>query len=112
MAQATKSGERVVGYVVLTLAFHQEEHRWLGRCLELSTSTYGRSLKQVHAELVELVELHLSALEDAGERERFFREHGIEFYPVDAKPTEIQPRVPVDDEYYLHPHTFPIERAA
>lgn len=107
-----ESQRRVKGFVVLTLAFHQEDKRWLGRCLELGTSTYGRTLKQVHAELVELVELHLNALEDAGERERFFEEHGITFYTADQAPGHVRPSIPVDTEYYVHPHRFPMDLAA
>lgn len=73
----TRSKAAGKGFVVLRLAFRQEEKRWLGECLELGTATYARSLKQARKELVELVTLHLNALEDAGERENFFRENKI-----------------------------------
>jgi hypothetical protein len=39
--------------------------------------THGASLAQLRRELKELVVLHLNELEDVGERQRFFAEHGI-----------------------------------
>ena len=110
--QNCEGTELARGFVVLTLAFQREGRRWLGRCLELGTSTYGRSLDRTHAELVELVELHLNALEDVGERERFFSEHDISPYTSGTAPTEVRPRVPLGGEYYLHPHQFPVTLAA
>jgi len=92
------------GIVVLTLMFRQENRRWTGECVELGTATYGRTLRQTHDELVELVALHLDALEAVGERERFFRTHDIRFYPDGAAPVEISSNVPVDTETYVHAH--------
>src|SRR3989442_294007 len=92
------------GFVILTLAFRQDGRRWTGECLELGTATYGRTLKQVRNELAELVSLHLNALEDVGERDRFFREHGIRFYSDDVSPTEVAPHVPLDEEAFFQAH--------
>ena len=86
------------GFVILTLAFRQDGRRWTGECLELGTATYGRTLKQTRDELNELVMLHLNALEDVGERERFFEQHGIRFYRDATAPGEPNARVPIDDE--------------
>ena len=97
-------------FVILTMVFHQEGKAWLGRCQELSTSTYGRTLKQVHDELLELVDLHLNALEGVGERERFFSEHGIKFFTDDIPQIAITP-LPVeviDQEEYFHYHRVPV----
>lgn len=71
---------RALGYIILTFSFHKEGNRWVGRCNELTTSAFGRSLPEAEERLKELVELHLNTLEDVGERERFFRENGIKFY--------------------------------
>ncbi len=90
------------GFVVLTLQFRQSEKRWLGECLELGTATDGRSLKQVHNELMELVLLHLDSLDTVGERERFFREHGITLYSDEAVPTAVEKPIPVDADTYVH----------
>lgn len=63
--------------VALTLRFRRERRCWTGECVELGTATYGRTLRQTRDELVELVALHLVTLEAIGERERFFRTHGL-----------------------------------
>lgn len=73
------------GYIIVTLKFWQEKGRWVGSCLELSTGAVGETLEEAKTVLMELVELHLDGLEDIGERERFFKEHGIKFYR--RKPT-------------------------
>lgn len=96
------------GFVVLTLAFRQDGRRWTGECLELGTATHARTLKQTHDELAELVTLHLNALEDVGECERFFREHGIQLYTHDMEAREDGPRLPIGDEGFFQAHPFPI----
>ena len=63
--------------VLLTLRFQQEDEVWVGVCEELSTSTFHKDLERAYEELIELVALHLNGLEDIGERDRFFKEHGI-----------------------------------
>jgi hypothetical protein len=90
------------GFVVLTLQVRQSDKRWPGECLELGTATDGRSLKEVHSELMELVLLHLESLEAVGERERFFREHRITLYSDDAVPTAVEKPIPVDADTYVH----------
>ena len=100
------------GFVILTLQFRQTENRWLGECLELGTATDGRSIKQVHNELLELVGLHLNSLEAVGERQRFFHDHGITFYTDDAVPTQIEKSLTVDGEAYVHLHRVPIGAGA
>jgi hypothetical protein len=72
-----KADMDTAGIAVLTLPFRQENRRWTGECVELGTATYGRTLNQTHDELVELVGLHLDALEATGERERFLRIHNL-----------------------------------
>lgn len=66
------------GYVVLTFKFHKLGKRWTAQCEELGTATFGRSLYEAGKKLREAVLLHLNTLEEVGERERFFQEHGIE----------------------------------
>lgn len=68
---------QVQGYVLLTLRFHREGRDWVGVCLELGTSTFDRSLEKTRRMLSELVLDHLNLLEEEGERERFFKEHGV-----------------------------------
>jgi predicted RNase H-like HicB family nuclease len=64
-------------FAILTLEFWREDGQWVGRCRELTTSTFGARLEDVQAELVELVELHLSGLQDVGELERVLTERAI-----------------------------------
>lgn len=78
-----------MGYVVLTLSFEREGNKWVGTCLELGTSTFHRTLKQCEEELRELVTEHLNALEEAGERERFFEKWDIAFHHTRTTPREV-----------------------
>lgn len=73
----------VEGSVTLTLRYTREEGKWVGVCIELGTSTFGRNFERVTADLEALVEEHLNLLEEAGERERFFAENGIEMNPAE-----------------------------
>ena len=100
------------GFVVLTLAVHQEGRRWVGKCLELGTATDGPTLGQVHIELVELLELHLSTLDKIGEFQRFSEENSIKLYRNALPPREITQTLPVSEEHFLHAHVFPLDRAA
>lgn len=88
MAQTTES-------VQLTLAFTREGTRWVGLCVELGTSTYDRSLEKCEVALRTLVAEHLNLLEEAGEREAFFEQWGIETTAV--KPTNIVLRAEAED---------------
>lgn len=96
------------GFIILTLAFRKDGRRWTGECLELGTATYGRTLQQTHDELAELVMLHLNTLEDVGECERFFDEHGIRFYTDEVPSSEVAPRIPLDDESFFQAHRVPL----
>lgn len=99
------------GFVILTLQFRQDGKRWLARCEELGTSTYGRTLKQAQAELAELVTLHLTSLEATGQREHFFKTHNIRFY-ARASPPSVKRAVPVNDEWLTQIHRAPIGASA
>lgn len=76
---------RILGYIIVTLRFEREGDKWVGTCLELGTGTYARTLRQVQGELHQLITAHINALEQEGERERFFSEHNIKFYTVVPK---------------------------
>jgi len=79
-------------YVILTLKFERQGNQWVGTCVELSTSTFARTLRQTQKELRELVIAHLNVLEQEGERERFFKEWGIEAHAAKPAPPEIRIR--------------------
>ena len=46
-------------YVKLTLMFEREGNKWVATCLELGTSTYGRTLERVEESIRRLVIEHL-----------------------------------------------------
>lgn len=79
----------IAGYAFLTLRFEREGNKWVGTCLELGTSTFHRTLTRCEEELRELVVEHLNALEEAGERERFFQKWGIVFRHTRTTPHEV-----------------------
>ena len=68
------------GFVILTGVFRREGKWVTAECIELGTATFGRSLEEADRKLQEAILLNLQGLEDAGERARFFREHGIRMY--------------------------------
>ncbi|MDO8724060.1 MAG: hypothetical protein Q7J31_17805 [Syntrophales bacterium] len=68
---------RTFGYVALTLKFQQEGDKWTAFCEELGTATYAHTLAEAQVLIRETVACHLNTLEEVGERERFFKEHGI-----------------------------------
>ena len=64
-------------YIVLTVAFRQEEDVWTVECHELGTATFGDTFEEAEQNITEAIELHLNTLEKVGERERFFKENNI-----------------------------------
>lgn len=89
-------------YVTLTHEFRKEGRRWTAHCKELGTATFGRSLTEADKRLSEAVCLNLNVLEDVGERERFFREHGIRFQQ--SRPRKnITISTPVDKDVFVRP---------
>ena len=99
-------------YVELTLRFNREDGKWVGVCVELGTSTYGKKLEQVEGDLRRLVSEHLNLLEEAGGRARFFSEHGIIVHG--EKPTRHQLRITVPDVdtngLYFQPGIFKLPK--
>ena len=88
------SGSGEDTYALLTFEFHEEGPYWVGACCEVGTATDGRSFEKVAQELGRLVALHLKGLEDIGERERLFRERGIEVFTGQA-PAEVERKLQV-----------------
>ena len=105
----------IAGYVQFTLRFEREGSKWVGTCLDLGTSTYGRTLDQVHDALKKLVLEHLDLLEEAEERVRFFEEHGIKVHPTKPESHEISIPGPWADPSLealgplFQPGVFPVE---
>jgi len=97
----------IAGYVVLTFRFHKVGRRWTAYCEELGTATFGRSLPEADKRLKEAVLLHLNTLEEVRERQRFFEEHNITFYPTRPK-KDITVCLPLKESIFVQPHVQPI----
>ncbi|OYD14383.1 hypothetical protein CH333_08190 [candidate division WOR-3 bacterium JGI_Cruoil_03_44_89] len=103
---------KTVGYVMLTFEFRKRGRRWTAYCKELGTATFGRSLPEVQERIEEAVLLHLNTLEDVGERERFFKENNITFYPHKPKTKEVTISAPFDRATFVHPYIQPLKELA
>ncbi len=97
----------IKGYVVLTTEFRREGRRWTAYCEELGTATFGRSLPEAERRMKEAVILHLSTLEDVGERERFFKEHNIPFHHTKPK-RNINISARINEGVFFQPYIQPI----
>ncbi len=108
------SDGRIEGFVVLTFKFQRlDRTNWFGECLELGTATNARTLNRTHDELADLVILHLNALEDAGERGHFFKEHRITFHRSGKEPLAVTLAVPLaNEDVFFHAQAVPLAKAA
>ena len=96
-----------VGFVLLTIEYHQEKDHWTARCPQLGTSMFGDSFEEAQEAIIEAIQLHLSGLEEVGKRKRFFKEHDIKFYRV--KPSSRQTiTVPVAENTAYQPLIQPV----
>ena len=95
------------GYVVLTLKYRKIDRRWTAYCEELGTATFGRSLTEADKKLKEAVLLHINTLEDVGERERFFKEHNIEYRRSKPK-KDVTVCLPLKESVFVRPYIQPI----
>ena len=87
-------GHRLEGFVLLTFEFHREGRLFVGVCRELGVATDGRDVLKLSDRLAEMVEMYLNGLEEAGERERVFRERGVVLYTDDLAAT---PAIPLEE---------------
>ncbi len=71
-------------YILLTLLFRHEGGVWTAECAELGTSSFGDTIEEAIETIHDLVKLHLEALEEADECQRFLRENHVMVY--DGKP--------------------------
>lgn len=104
-------GNKIIGYIVLTFIFRQEEDVWTGECKELGTATFGESFEEVQQHLAEAVELHLNTLEDVGERERLLREKGIKVRAKKPNKMHISD-MPFDPHVFIGQNIHPVHAGA
>jgi len=100
------------GYILVTFKFRKEGKRWTAYCEELGTATFCRSLPEAQKRLEEAVLLHLNTLEDVGERDHFFKENNIEFYPHKPKIKEVTITASFDKRVFVQPHIQPLKKLA
>jgi len=70
------------GYILLTLRVRGERGRWVADCSELGTASCGDTVEQAVDNVKDACIVHLNALEQLGERKKFFREHNIRIQHV------------------------------
>lgn len=96
------------GFIVLTVIFKFEDDVWTAECKELGTATFGDTIQEAERDIQEAILLHLNALEQVGERERFFREHDIEIYPT--KPQMMHIDLPFDSGILVSQRIEPVNQ--
>jgi len=67
----------------LTFVVQEEDGQYSAVCHPLETASCGNTIDEALSNLREAVQLHLEALEEAGLRDEWFAEHGIEFLDGD-----------------------------
>jgi predicted RNase H-like HicB family nuclease len=79
--------------ITLTLEVTREDDQYVSLCPELEVASYGDSVEDALRHLEDAVLLYLDTIEAEGDRERIFRERGI----------EIEERLEADYKVKLHP---------
>ena len=70
-----------VGYFILTSVAERDGDGYVAACLELGAVASGDSIEEAFENLEKAVWEQLKALEEAGQRERVFRENGVQVLP-------------------------------
>ena len=76
------------GYIEVTVRFFKEGDQWTAQCVELGTATCADTLEEAETAIEDMVHLHLDALGDVGERQKFLKAHGVTLHrgSVDRTP--------------------------
>ena len=97
--------EQLSGYIVVTGVAEEEEGLFVSYCRELGTSSCGNTANEALENLGEAIIVHLNALEEVGEIDRFLTERGVEV--VDGDPQdqeEVNVRVPLGSTIRTYSH--------
>jgi len=70
--------KKVTRYVTLTITVEEADGQYAAHCIELITASCGDTIDEAFKNIKEAITVDLNALEETGEREQFFNEHGIE----------------------------------
>jgi len=99
--------KQTIAYTLLTFKFQKEGNQWVGICDELGTSSFGNDIVDAENQLAEAVDLHIYQLAEAGELQRFLKEHGIKATTI--KPTgTVKVPVLLDNRTFIQYHVQPL----
>ena len=82
-------------FIVLTGVAEEEDGTFVSYCRELGTSSCGDTVNEALENLGDAIKVHLNALEEVGERERFLRERNIPVQTRDSALDMVEVRVPL-----------------
>lgn len=101
-----QASPQVQEIVVLTSVVEGEGDQFVSFCIELGTASCGDTIQEALDNLQEAIWVHLSALEETGERDRMFRELGIDVLsdPINGP---IQRHIPLDKLVKTTQHALP-----
>lgn len=96
------------GYIVVTLKAYQEGNQYVSECPELDVASCGDTLDEAFRNVEDALLLYLKTIEKLGERERVFKERGIEVRSgaPPARGEEVQVRARPDE--FVSPHAVPL----
>ncbi len=97
------------GYILLTLQVEPEGDQFVSTCLELGTASCGDTAQEAFDNLKEAISVHLEALEEVGERERVFRQRGIEVLHPESVAPPYAPTAAEQDEIASQHILVPVE---
>ena len=72
----------LLGVIGLTVMVEKDGDQFAAHCVELGTVSCGDTLLEAAYNIFDAVQVHLNALEAAGEVERVFQERGIKVLPA------------------------------
>lgn len=71
--------EKRRGHILVTLCVREDEESdaYISECLELRVSSCGRTIDEAFTMVQDALHVYLATIEEDGERERIFAEHGL-----------------------------------
>jgi predicted RNase H-like HicB family nuclease len=77
-----------MGYVILTFVVKREGEYQLSKCLELGAASFGRSIEEALANLMDATQVYLNTLQDLGECRQVLKEKGVRVYSYERAELE------------------------
>jgi predicted RNase H-like HicB family nuclease len=75
------AGNTINGHLLLTVRVRFEDGYWVGDCIELGVPSFGETLEQAINAVEDATLVYLNTIEAHGDRERIFKERGLEIRP-------------------------------